>query len=406
MILKRILLSLGLVALLCTAAVAKTPSFSVDKFGASFSHGVTPEHIKGAKDKIAEMKLDNNKISYTLRWVKDADIVAFADAFPEAVKVKIHFAKELTNIAPLAKLVKVNDLWLDAKENLTDLSPLSKLVELTNLYVFYNASKQDLSWLAPLAKLRTLNLAGEGITSVETFPTLPSLTSLFLKVKEIPNVDPIVKGAPKLLYFGPSMGKIGSIESMGNMPSLKNFRPFLAEIKDFSGLAKAPKLEKLELVGVKNIDYTSLGGIKQLKTLSIDRAQTLTEISWVKGLTNIISFAILAGNVSDFTPIAALTNLQYLTLAGTKNPLDLNFAKTLTKLKTVRLNDAVGGVSNLAAISELPDLYAVYLAGKTPALDLAPLTKLPKLKTLSLSKKAYTDVKLPTFDKKVKVNLY
>lgn len=89
------------------------------------------------------------------------------------------FTNAVTDIGPLAKLTKLEDLNIHTQD-ISDLTPLSGLTSLVELRLAAN-SFTDLSPLRGLASLQYLELTGNDITDITPLSSLTNLTQLDLR---------------------------------------------------------------------------------------------------------------------------------------------------------------------------------------------------------------------------------
>ena len=102
----------------------------------------------------------------------------------------------------------------------------------------------------------------------------------------------------------------------------------------------------------------------------------------------------------DLQPLAALTNLQELsltfTLHGISEPVDLNPIGNLSQLKSLKLLEETKPFASLEPLTRLTQLVALKI--KRPPADLSPLTALAQLQDLELSQLSQGSSNLPLPD--------
>ena len=122
-----------------------------------------------------------------------------------------------------------------------------------------------------------------------------------------------------------------------------------------------------------------------------DRSRSLKayekDITWLK---------IERTNVSDFSSLAALVNLERLSLSGNHLLRDLTPLAKLTKLRELEL---VGtNVEDLTPLATLPHLEMLVL-DNTPANDLTPLSRCPALTFVGVSEDIITAAQAETLER-------
>ena len=169
-------------------------------------------------------------------------------------------------------------------------------------------------------------------------------------------------------------------------------------IKDLTGLAHAVNLKELDLRGEyisgegyvnSNAisDWSPLANLTQLEWLNLN----YTDVSDVSPLANLTQLRELILNntaVSDVSPLANLRQLTELGLRGTAVS-DVSPLANLTQLTYLNLDDtAISDISPLANLTQLREL----ILNSTGVSDISPLTALPQLTRLNLSNTAVSDV--------------
>ena len=145
MSMKSILCALLAVGLSVSAAYAEP---SVKRSGSSITvkEALTDDGISQAKEFAGKIKTP----TFELENIKDADLVKFCQAFPDATKISIEGNKEgLTSIAPVAGLKNLTSFELEA-ESVKDLSPLAGLTKLDDIDITCTNMGPDLKWMSGL----------------------------------------------------------------------------------------------------------------------------------------------------------------------------------------------------------------------------------------------------------------
>ena len=184
-----------------------------------------------------------------------------------------------------------------------------------------------------------------------------------------------------------------------DMETLTELRAPNADIRDLTGLEGATSLRRLDLggeyvasenrrVNSNSIsDISSLMGLTQLIYLNLD-GNSIQDISPLTGLTK-LQYLYLSGNsISDISPLAQLTNLEELNLVD-NSISDISPVAGLNKLTIVSF--AHNSVSNISPVAGLTNLDQLYLSGNSIS-DISPLTGLLALTRLYLVGNLISDI--------------
>jgi hypothetical protein len=129
----------------------------------------------------------------------------------------------------------------------------------------------------------------------------------------------------------------------------------LAKIKE----AKESDATKLDLRDLQISDLTPLKGLTNLETLWLYKNQ-ISDLSPLKGLTNLKSLDLERNQISDLSPLAGLTNLKWLDLK--RNQIsDLIPLAGLRNLSSLTLNENF--FSDLSPLKGLTNLKEVTFSG-------------------------------------------
>lgn len=174
----------------------------------------------------------------------------------------------------------------------------------------------------------------------------------------------------KLLVINPSEKNMDSLEGIQNLRNLKYLRfDINTNVTDLTPLASLPRLEELMMLNYVD-DTTPLKNIKTLRNL-------------------VIGVLIGAKNFD----LSELTNLEYLGIGATGmvnktvpsklySGYDVNFVSNLKKLK--RLDISHNQISDFSFLKGLDNLEEVNVGYNEDGKDLTPLLSLPKLKIVHL----------------------
>ena len=135
------------------------------------------------------------------------------------------------------------------------------------------------------------------------------------------------------------------------------------------------------------VDVSPLAALTNLEDLSLAINQVV-DLSPLAGLTNLKILRLHDNQIVDVGPLAGLTNLEKLELARNKI-VDVSPLATLTKLERLGLhNNKIVDISPLVALTNLKSL----VLNHNQIADLSPLTELNYLEMLALSGNKIVDV--------------
>ena len=441
---------------LCAGGALAAPSVKISdrKDNVIIQEAVTDEILAEIKKSVGDKK----DLAFTLQKAGSIeDLTKLCEAFPGMVKLSIDGPKELTSIAPVAKLKSLKHFSLRGG-TVADFSPLSDLTGLDNLQVDGNNVKNgmmapDLKWMSKLTNLTRLDIGAPSalrtLVSFEGIPAAAKLTSTRFSGGAPADLTPLqaLSSLKKLDLVG---SKIADLTPLTGLPKLEELSLYGVEVKDFSPLAGCPKLKFVMYYATKDADYSTLGKLAQVQELK-GGLTDLADISWVVNLPNLRKFDVFAEKVTDYTPLAktkvedfqiwkmknpadlkmlsgvaslkklklwnqkiaggfeglgSLVNLEELILhqmsAKDGTPVDMAFAKSLVNLKKLEINDSE--ISHFDAVAACAKLESVSIAKATGITSLAALKKLPNLKAVTVSKGMFPDAELAGFAATVKVN--
>ncbi len=168
------------------------------------------------------------------------------------------------------------------------------------------------------------------------------------------------------------------------------------EIADLTGLEHATNLTALDLGRTWDgnefhtnpiSDVSPLAGLTQLTDLNL-AGNDVSDVSPLAGLTQLTELYLWDTAVSDVSPLSALTQLTDLNLVRT-GVSDVSPLAGLTQLTWLPL--AGTGVSDVSPLAGLTQLTELRLGG-TGVSDVSPLAGLTQLRRLELNSTAVSDV--------------
>lgn len=220
--------------------------------------------------------------------------------------------------------ITYDSLTLDDIKNITSIDALD---------VSNNRFLQTIEPLGELSNLKTLNLAGSGITDLTPIRNLTGLIELDVSGTQVDDLTP--------LKYSDKLQRLMVTNTLVN---------------DISILEKMPNLQSLDISGTDVLDISALAGVDSLRYLYMDAAPVsdLTPLSAIEGLVELIASRTL---VRDLTPLSGLKQLEVLNLDSTYFE-NITALRELTALRMLSLNNT--SVANLRPLSELEHLERIY----------------------------------------------
>ena len=269
----------------------------------------------------------------------------------------------VSDISALAGLTNLTHLGV-VGNNISDVSVLAGLISLESLWLDDNPLS-DISALAGLTQLTRLGLDNTSISDISTLAGLTNLTWARMERNNISDVSPLVAntglGAGDEVHVRGNPLNRASIET--HIPALKrrgvavefdnvitelvnipddNLRAKIADAlgKASDALITTADMERLSELRARNADISNLTGLESATNLT--RLDLGTEYVEGTGWIN-------SNSVSDLSPLAGLTNLSFLNLAG-NSVSDISTLAGLTNLSFLNLNsNAISDISPLVA---------------------------------------------------------
>ena len=268
------------------------------------------------------------------------------------------------NLSPLSGLTNLKVLSLRLPVTVDDISFLSNLTSLQSLNIQDNSSGNahiildDLTPLSGLTKLQELRLGVDGIADFDWAQNLTELRELTFWGNEATYTD--LDGLKKLT-------KLQSLTLP--YPAIVGNEELDPEPYDIQGLAGLTELTHLQMyAGVK--DLSPLANLTKLQTLYIYNGTTKpsdTSLEPMRNLTELREFYFYAygENVSvDLSPLAGLAKLNILSITAqsyydSPNPsvTNLSALENLQDLRTLEL--VCTNVSNFSPLRSLENLQSV-----------------------------------------------
>ncbi|PHR96065.1 MAG: hypothetical protein COA78_29235 [Blastopirellula sp.] len=360
--------------------------------GGTVTYYYEPEPIE---DRYAQLfqsgytESEESKLS-TPKWLRDL----FGDNYFEYVRdvsIPYRFLQDtgeqlnddLTDIGLLSDFTKLKTLQIYAPQ-LTDLSPLADLKELEELSI----SVPKVTDIGPLAKLENLvelDIRGENITDISPLAGLTNLKQLDIAGTKFSDLAPL-SGLKKLEYLNISYREfsyrdllhkqITDITPLAELTNLIVLEMSNTDVSDISPLANLKNLVELEMSNTIISDLSPLSGLTNLERLFIS-GRTDTDLFPLAKLTKLKELYIY-DNVNVSSPLTGFDNPG--NLIGVRVPSRAAMAR-FAKKKPIELNVSRNEISNLSPLAALTNLEKLHIS-ITGITDLSPLRGLKKLESL------------------------
>lgn len=383
---KQILLSILAVVMLAGTAYA-APSVKVSGTRVTISESMTEEGF--AEIKAAAQKAE----SVSARKIVDADLEKIVATFPNLKELDVEGTKEMSTIAPIAKLANLKKLEVKAP-SVGDFSPLASMTGLETLIANSDAMT-DVKWMTNLTNLKRVKiLGGSKLTSLEGLPALPSLTTIGIYNAAPADLSPLL-AMPGLKSVELNGCKIADLTPLTQLPELDDLSLYGSTVKDFSPLAGCAKLKKLMYYATKDADFSTLGKLTQVTELRGGLTK-LNDISWLENLPNLKKFDVFAEYVKDYSPLAK-TNIEKFQIWSMREPVGdlavIGQAKSIKELKFW----SVDGATNSKGLSGLTNLErfimtSEYNKNSGEPFDCAAASGWEKVNTIEFSGTALVNV--------------
>ncbi|NTS76767.1 hypothetical protein HR060_07775 [Catenovulum sp. SM1970] len=265
---------------------------------------------------------------------------------------------------------------------ISDLTGLGQFVNLTALNLSSNAIT-DIGELATLTQLTTLNLNNNNVSSIAAAQGLTLLTNLDLVnnpvacLSEDENLayqdintscfnDNLISQA---IFADPVLTQCVSEATDSNNQALTYLHEVTAlncrsngTMTDLSGVEQLTNLVEFSFNVVRQIDYSPLSTMNQMAELSISQTGTrretiMADLNFLTDLTELQSLSLdVNGSYSDLSPLANLAKLDLLDLDSSAliNHTQLQF---LPSLRNLTIYHPLTDISWLSSMSQLSSLY-------------------------------------------------
>jgi internalin A len=285
----------------------------------------------------------------------------------------------ITNLSGLEAAANLNWLWLDENPGIAEFNAATALPRLEYLYI-RACSVSNLDFLATLPPLRELDLGANPLTDI--FQLSAQTQVHWLSLDRCGNITnfAILNDLTALEHLFLGGTDISNIAFAGHQPNLLELDLWGDAVTDLTPLADATNLVRLELNGNQSTNAWPLAGCTNLEWLSLG-GNHFVELGFVTNLHRLWFLAVNDTSVQDLTPLSGMTNLTWLDVGW--NPLT-NFSPLATLTELTELHAWNLGLSNnLGFLASLTNLQ-VFNAGMNALTTLPPFPSLTRLRYLNL----------------------
>ena len=235
-------------------------------------------------------------------------------------------------------------------------------------------SDSDLANLGQMTELKSLNL--EGNPDISDLTALAGLTAL--EELKLPSPSQISGLAPLSGLTG--LTTFSAAERTGSQQPV-------SMIQDYSPSAGMTGLKELSLVATNLSDFSFLEGMKNLEILRLMGGVVAEDLTFAEGFTNLKELRIYASSLGSLKGLEALENLETIRIEDESDQLfvnDLTFLEKMKRLQYLRLDIyGVGSLHGLEGLIQLETIRFSSSEGSTYT-DLSPLKNLTNLRILTL----------------------
>ncbi|MDE0688029.1 MAG: leucine-rich repeat domain-containing protein [Candidatus Poribacteria bacterium] len=280
-------------------------------------------------------------------WTSKFSEIVFALDFPDVV---ISVDQQTERIPGASVYIPDPNLRAFIEEELgkTPNAPIT-VEEMATLHRIFPEEKgiSDLTGLEFATNLEWLKIQGNQISDLSPIAGLTKLDLLDISGNEIRDLSPLT-GLKNLRHVKISHNNISDLSPLAQLPTLNRFDSWGNPLSDLSPLVE---LEVIDICGGE-LDISTLAGAKNLKELYL-----------------------LGGGVSDVSPLAKLTKLTRLGIAGNNNVSDISPLAELTGLKWLELSE--NSIVDVSPLTKLKNLTWLHVGGNEIS-DFSPLDEFSK----------------------------
>jgi len=246
----------------------------------------------------------------------------------------------ITDLSALSGLSNLKNLDLD-RISFSDFSPFAALDKLEKLEIRSNPqmANGDLSVLKTLKSLNRLNIRSSDFSNLSFVQGMTSLETLYFDGTMITDLSPVASLINlKRLIISESL--VSDLSPLQNLSQLVSFSISSSPISDLSSLANKSQLQTISLgnLDLNNNSLNALAGLPRLEEVNLSRMSNLTSISTLSNLTQLKTLRISNTLVTDFTPLASLSNLVTLHITSS-NLTSIAFLSSFSSISSIEKLD-------------------------------------------------------------------
>jgi hypothetical protein len=290
------------------------------------------------------------------------------NALPSKEGLSVAFTKTCTQddfekLATCSWITSLN-VW-HGNKNITSLAPLAKMTKLRELTLSHiEASKKapfDLAPLSGLKKLESLDLSGVKVKSTEPLAGLTELKSIKLSMSAVASIE-FLKTTPKveaLNLYGTShtFSDYKPLLSLSRLKTLNIYMNPQASEEQLKVLLKLSTLEEISMSNNKMVTSLSfLKNAKGLRTINAAWCSKLTDISDLADKVEMRELHLRDSGITDFSALKKMTKLGSLNVSGSAFS-DLSVIRDCTMLRMLDISKTkVTDITGLAALKNLSNV--------------------------------------------------
>ncbi len=267
----------------------------------------------------------------------------------------------------------------------TDLSPLAPLVKINTLYLDCNGFS-DISALANLPELVTLSMNANQVVDLTALSSCPKIDTLEMNNNQIENLGPIA-GLTDLIGLRFDYNQVSDISALAGLNNLIWITFNHNQVSDISSVANMVALEDLWFKSNQVVDISAVDNLDRMNALGFSN-NLVEDISALSGMTNLEGVWMDMNNVSNLSALAGLTQLTNLTFSKNK-VVDISALANLINLVELRAN--ANYITDVAPLDGLVNLIVINLA-QNQITDISGLSGMVLLKYLELQKNTISDI--------------
>ncbi|MDE0427488.1 MAG: cohesin domain-containing protein [Candidatus Poribacteria bacterium] len=219
-----------------------------------------------------------------------------------------------------------------------------------------NMDISDLTGLASAKNLTELHIRDNPLSDLSPLASLTKLRDLQFRDTEVADLSPL-SGLHALEVVNASETHITSLAPLASLKNLQKLDIVHSDITDLSPLAGLTNLTRLRLYDVKATDLSPLKGLTKLKWFGLTHTNNISNFSALSGLTDLEHLDLADTEISDISALAGLINLETLIL-NENLIIDVSPLASLHNLKTLQLHE--NNISDFSPLDRLRQTAEVF----------------------------------------------